>query len=297
MNKTKEEKGAYGFGYTPWKRERTKRRNIKQGGNGKYIAMKREVDGEDLFNRSQQSAATGGRRENSPALLFTPAQRKPLLLSSQPPAAKDASFNHQRSLACDQQAPREKRTASPSFKPPPRSLLQAAPRKKVFCLFQKNPCPLCAWMAKRDRRRASASYLLLAATAAFVVVVEGVEVTLVVLTTSASRPTNNSISLVSYFGDVGCVDAISFKAYRKLHWPGFIFWGRRLCRRHQLQDLRETPSAWFHLLGTSVVSTPSTSRPTGNSVGLVSSFGDVSYVDAISFKTYGKLRRPGFIFR
>ncbi|MQM19345.1 hypothetical protein Taro_052347 [Colocasia esculenta] len=38
--------------------------------------------------------------------------------------------------------------------------------------------------------------------------------------------------------------------------------------------------------------TPSASRPTENSVGLVSSSGDVDYVDAISFKTCGKLHRP-----
>ncbi|MQM02332.1 hypothetical protein Taro_035099 [Colocasia esculenta] len=62
---------------------------------------------------------------------------------------------------------------------------------------------------------------------------------------SASRPKNNSVGLVSCSGDVSCVDAISFKTYGKLRWPGFIF----------------------------------------------------SCVDAISFKTYGKLRRLGFIFR
>ncbi|MQL94381.1 hypothetical protein Taro_027041 [Colocasia esculenta] len=106
----------------------------------------------------------------------------------------------------------------------------------------------------------------------------------------------NDIVLASYSGDVGCVDAISFKTYGKLRRSGFIFWGRRLCRRHQLQDLRETPSAWFHLLGMSVMSTPLASRPMGNSVVLVSSSGDVGYVDAISFKTYGKLHQAGFIF-
>ncbi|MQL82682.1 hypothetical protein Taro_015164, partial [Colocasia esculenta] len=67
--------------------------------------------------------------------------------------------------------------------------------------------------------------------------------------------------------------------------------------RHQLQDLRETSLAWFHHLGTSVVSTPSASRSTGNSVDLVSSSGDVGCVDAISFKTYRKLHWPSFIFR
>ncbi|MQL95647.1 hypothetical protein Taro_028322 [Colocasia esculenta] len=96
-----------------------------------------------------------------------------------------------------------------------------------------------------------------------------------------------------------------------LHWPGFIFkwhqlyWRRRLQDPRttssiwfhlQLQDLRETPSAWFHILETSVMLTPSASRPTGNSVGLVSSSGDVDYVDVDSFKTYGKLHRSGFIF-
>ncbi|MQM18966.1 hypothetical protein Taro_051969, partial [Colocasia esculenta] len=33
----------------------------------------------------------------------------------------------------------------------------------------------------------------------------------VVLTSSASRPTNNLVGLVSYSGDASCVDAISFK--------------------------------------------------------------------------------------
>ncbi|MQL91800.1 hypothetical protein Taro_024414 [Colocasia esculenta] len=119
--------------------------------------------------------------------------------------------------------------------------------------------------------------------------------TSVMWTPLASRPTNDFIGLVSSFGDVGCVDTISFKTYGKLRRPGFIIWGHRLYRRHQLQDLRETPSAWFHHLGTSVMWTPSASRPTGNSVGLVSSSGDVGCMDAISFKTYGKLCRPGFI--
>ncbi|MQL73610.1 hypothetical protein Taro_005972 [Colocasia esculenta] len=76
----------------------------------------------------------------------------------------------------------------------------------------------------------------------------------------ASRPTDDSVGLVSSSGDVSYVGAISFKAYGKLRRLGFIIWGP--------------------------------SRPTGNSVGLVSSSGDVSYVDVISFETYGKLRRP-----
>ncbi|MQM19049.1 hypothetical protein Taro_052049 [Colocasia esculenta] len=41
------------------------------------------------------------------------------------------------------------------------------------------------------------------------------------------------------------------------------------------------------------MSTPSASRPTNDFVGLVSYSGDVVYVDAISFKTYEKLRRSG----
>ncbi|MQM14149.1 hypothetical protein Taro_047080 [Colocasia esculenta] len=79
-------------------------------------------------------------------------------------------------------------------------------------------------------------------------------VTPVVLTPSASRPTENSGGLASYSGDASCVDAISFKTYGKLRWSGFIF------------------------------------RHTGNSAGLASYSGDASCVDAISFKTYGKLR-------
>ncbi|MQL88888.1 hypothetical protein Taro_021452 [Colocasia esculenta] len=37
------------------------------------------------------------------------------------------------------------------------------------------------------------------------------DMTSVVLTPSASRPTNNSVGLASYSGDVSCIDAISFK--------------------------------------------------------------------------------------
>ncbi|MQL95963.1 hypothetical protein Taro_028636 [Colocasia esculenta] len=39
--------------------------------------------------------------------------------------------------------------------------------------------------------------------------------------------------------------------------------------------------------------TSTASRPTNDFVGLVSSSGYAVYVDAISFKTYGKLRRSG----
>ncbi|MQL84007.1 hypothetical protein Taro_016510 [Colocasia esculenta] len=46
-----------------------------------------------------------------------------------------------------------------------------------------------------------------------------------------------------------------------------------------------------------VVLMPSASRPTENSGGLASYSGDANCVDAISFKTYGKLHRLGFIFR
>ncbi|MQM02676.1 hypothetical protein Taro_035439, partial [Colocasia esculenta] len=48
-------------------------------------------------------------------------------------------------------------------------------------------------------------------------------VTAVVSTSSASRPTNNSVGLVSSSGDVNCVDVISFKTHEQLRWPGFIF--------------------------------------------------------------------------
>ncbi|MQL73605.1 hypothetical protein Taro_005967 [Colocasia esculenta] len=37
--------------------------------------------------------------------------------------------------------------------------------------------------------------------------------TSIMLTPSASRPTRNSVGLVSSSGDVGCVDAISFKTH------------------------------------------------------------------------------------
>ncbi|MQL85364.1 hypothetical protein Taro_017880 [Colocasia esculenta] len=67
---------------------------------------------------SAQPATTGGRKESGPALLFTPAPRTPVLPSSQPPTTKDANFRNQRSSACNQQAPREKRAASFSFKSP-----------------------------------------------------------------------------------------------------------------------------------------------------------------------------------
>ncbi|MQL96909.1 hypothetical protein Taro_029600 [Colocasia esculenta] len=68
------------------------------------------------------------------------------------------------------------------------------------------------------------------------------------LTSTASRPTNDFAGLVSSSGDAVYVDAISFKTYGKLRRPAL--------------------------------------RPTENSVGLVSYSGDVSYVDAISFKTH-----------
>ncbi|MQM05048.1 hypothetical protein Taro_037854 [Colocasia esculenta] len=130
-----------------------------------------------------------------------------------------------------------------------------------------------------------------------------IQVTPLVSTPSASRPADDSVGLlqdlvglVSYLGDASCVDAINFKTYGKLRRSGFIFWRHRLCRCHQLQDLRETMSAWFHHLGTSIMWTPLASRPTNDFVVLVLYSGDVSYVDAISFKTYGKLRRLGFIF-
>ncbi|MQL92223.1 hypothetical protein Taro_024854 [Colocasia esculenta] len=58
-----------------------------------------------------------------------------------------------------------------------------------------------------------------------------------------------------------------------------------------------TSLVWFHHLGTSVMLTPSASRSTNDFVGLVSSSGDAYYVDIDSFKTYGKFRRPGSIFR
>ncbi|MQL76767.1 hypothetical protein Taro_009182 [Colocasia esculenta] len=87
----------------------------------------------------------------------------------------------------------------------------------------------------------------------------------IMLTPSTSRPTNNSVGLVSYSGDASCVDAISFKTYGKLRRPGFIIRGHRV-----------TP---FML-------TPSASRPTENSVGLVSSSGNVDYTDVDSFKTH-----------
>ncbi|MQL83841.1 hypothetical protein Taro_016343 [Colocasia esculenta] len=90
---------------------------------------------------------------------------------------------------------------------------------------------------------------------------------------SASRPAGNSVGLVSSSGDASYVDAISFKTYENLCRPGFIFRLRQLGARHQLQDLWETPSAWFHLLGTPVVFTPSASRPMIDFVGLVSSLG------------------------
>ncbi|MQM19672.1 hypothetical protein Taro_052680 [Colocasia esculenta] len=48
-------------------------------------------------------------------------------------------------------------------------------------------------------------------------------VTPAVLTPSASRPTNNSVGLVSYLGDAGCVDIISFKTHEELHWSSFTF--------------------------------------------------------------------------
>ncbi|MQL99461.1 hypothetical protein Taro_032193, partial [Colocasia esculenta] len=122
------------------------------------------------------------------------------------------------------------------------------------------------------------------------------ELTPVVLTPSASRPTNDFVGLVSSSGDVSRVDAINFKTYRKLHRPGFIFWGRQLYRRHQLQDPRITLLALFHIQVTPVVLTSSASRPTNDFVGLVSYSSDVGCVDVNSFKTYGKLRWPGFIF-
>ncbi|MQM13506.1 hypothetical protein Taro_046433 [Colocasia esculenta] len=87
------------------------------------------------------------------------------------------------------------------------------------------------------------------------------EVTPVVLTPSASRPTNDFVGLVLYSGDASCVDVISFK----------------------------TSSAWFHIQVTPVVLTPSASRPTNDFVGLASYSGDASCVDAISFKTSSAL--------
>ncbi|MQM04746.1 hypothetical protein Taro_037549 [Colocasia esculenta] len=84
---------------------------------------------------------------------------------------------------------------------------------------------------------------------------------------NTSRPTNDFVGLVSYSGDVVYVDAISFKTYGKLCRSGFIIW---------LQDLREPSLAWLHIQVMSIVSTPSASRPTGNSIGLVSSSGDVT---------------------
>ncbi|MQL97350.1 hypothetical protein Taro_030042 [Colocasia esculenta] len=93
-------------------------------------------------------------------------------------------------------------------------------------------------------------------------------VTLVVLTPSASRPTNDSIGLVLSSGDVNCVDAISFKTYERLRWPGdascvdtisFKTY-ERLC--------------WPGFI-----------------------LGDTGCVDVISFKTYEQLRWPSFISR
>ncbi|MQM12370.1 hypothetical protein Taro_045287 [Colocasia esculenta] len=66
----------------------------------------------------------------------------------------------------------------------------------------------------------------------------------IMLMPSTSRATNDFVVLVSSSGDISCVDAISFKTYRKLRRPG-----------------------------------------------------DVSCVDAINFKTHEQLRWPGFIFR
>ncbi|MQM07040.1 hypothetical protein Taro_039877 [Colocasia esculenta] len=99
------------------------------------------------------------------------------------------------------------------------------------------------------------------------------QVTPVVLAPSASRPTDNFVGLVSYLGEASCIDVISFKTSSA--WFHI-----------QLQDPRMTPSAWFHIQVTPVVLTPSASRPTDDSVGLVSCSGDASCVDAISFKTH-----------
>ncbi|MQL93951.1 hypothetical protein Taro_026587, partial [Colocasia esculenta] len=88
-----------------------------------------------------------------------------------------------------------------------------------------------------------------------------VQVTSIVLTPSASRPTNDFIGLVSYSETSVMLTSIASR-------PTNDFVGL------------------FHLPVTSVVLTPSASRPTEHFVGLVSSSGDVDYVDAISFKTH-----------
>ncbi|MQL70358.1 hypothetical protein Taro_002680 [Colocasia esculenta] len=96
----------------------------------------------------------------------------------------------------------------------------------------------------------------------------------------ASRPMNDCIGLVLSLGDVGCVDAIGFKTYEQLHWPGYIF-----------RSIVLTPSASRPMnnsvsLVMPAVLKPSASRPTNNSIGLVSSSDDADCVDAINFKTY-----------
>ncbi|MQL92258.1 hypothetical protein Taro_024873 [Colocasia esculenta] len=102
----------------------------------------------------------------------------------------------------------------------------------------------------------------------------------------ASRPTGNSVGLVSSSGDVDYVDVVSSRPTGNS--VGLVSSSGDV---DYLQDLRKTPSAWFHHLGTSIMLTSTASRPTGNSVDLVSSSGDVDYVDVVSFKTYGKFCR------